>query len=215
MISHFKLKFILSSFQVDLYMKLLVTLHLSLKLSPEYCHLGSSIKLNILSFAFLDTLFSNGNEAAYQYMKNDPLSYDVILMPLSFEGTWRLVVADHRSSYYKISYFDGSAPLTVPSFMSKVVAYFSFDFKRRYEKVNKYGKAATYVVSNFKKSSFRTAFSDIFVCQIAKSFVLNKPPTHFIKTPVEVLRGNMLIDLRSIQHSDIGFLIRNHLQPRC
>ena len=127
-ISHLQAKFTINREQIDLYLGILKDVHSFLKGSKEYGYLGNPCEILFLSYQFVETLLEKGNEAAFPLIgEKDPLFYGVIFMPYFFQG-WKLIVVDNRKSYRRITYFDPLVPTILPDFVSKISAYFCFDF---------------------------------------------------------------------------------------
>ena len=104
-----------------------------------------------LSFLFLETLFSQGNEAAFALLEKDTSSIDVIIMPYDYQDSWKLIVIDNRQKYRKVTYYDSQFPTKVPSFVSVIISYFVFDFSKRQKKFASRLKPITFVSSILKK----------------------------------------------------------------
>ena len=215
MIEIFLLKLTLDGDQIDSYMNLLDNIQDFITSNPPFAFVGSGLKVLFLRHKFLEVLLQQGNKEAFKLMgEKDPLAYAIIIMPLRYHGSWRLVIADHRHSYYKITYFDCQDPRHIPSFISKISEYFGFDFCERQKRMNYISKPLTYAISTHKEINFDSSMTDIFICQVAREFVLTKSPKCFFPIPYEILRNRMVMDMRLVSRKSIEFLVRNILQNK-
>ena len=211
-INHLQAKFTINGEQIDLYLGILKDVHSFLKESKEYGYLGNPCEILFLSYQFVETLLEKGNEAAFPLIgEKDPLFYGVIFMPYFFQG-WKLIVVDNRKSYRRITYFDPLVPTILPDFVSKISAYFCFDFVQRHPETKKSNRSISYFLSSSKKPYFGFSFSDIYICQIVRSIVLNQHPIRLLELPLDTLRVRMLADMRIMKRKNAEFLVVNRIK---
>jgi hypothetical protein len=196
---------ILTGCQIDSYIEIL----------NQISQMRNDKSFLFVSYLFLGILVSKGFEAAFAFLKTDPSLYDFVIFPFNNEGVWQLIVVSKyekdKISNRKIICYDHLVSLQAHPIIRKVICFYHFISNLDSLVNEKAPNKIPFIIMRCKKVCFGSEFSDIFICQIAKSIVFGKEEIlHYVSLPIEKLRKSMITEVRLVKNKGVEFLARNY-----